>query len=322
MNYNLNKIITQILVSLTPRQRDIIQLRYGLRGGEPRTLAAIGNRYGVTRERIRQIETHALRAVQTQFEQSEYTAVRAAIKNYLEQMNGVRACALFALDWKENHNVVRCVLETNGGAQFHPEDKNRYAFWSLSPEHVKRATAFINELVSTLKVQSERSIHLPHDPVAQNYIAISKKFAVNPHGQFGLAEWRDINPKVSRDWAFMVLKKFHEPLHFLELTKEINKLRPNKKVNAQTIHNELIKDKRFILVGRGIYGLEEFNILPGTAREVLTHLLKKHGPLPAKDIVKIALTHRPFKEKTLLINLQNKNWFKRLDEGKYFVKKV
>lgn len=322
MNCNLNKIITQILSLLTPRQRDIVELRYGLKGGKPQTLAAIGNRYGVTRERIRQIEAHALRAVQAQFAKSEYADVRAAIKNHLEQVNGVRACTLLASDWKESHNVVRCALETSGSARFHGEDKNTYAFWSLSPEHVKRAATFINELVHSLKVTSERPAHLPHDPVAQNYIAISKKFAVNPHGHFGLAEWRDINPKVSRDWAFVVLKKHQEPLHFLELTKEINKLRPNKKVNAQTIHNELIKDKRFILVGRGTYGLEEFNILPGTAREVLTHLLKKHGPLPAKDIVKIALTHRPFKEKTLIINLQNKNWFKRLDEGKYFVKKV
>lgn len=322
MNYNLSKIITQILGLLTPRQRDIVELRYGLKGGKPQTLAAIGNRYDVTRERIRQIEAHALRTVQTQFAKSEYAAVRAAMKNHLEQMNGVRECALLTNDWKENHNVVRCVLETSNSACFHSEDKNTYAFWSISPEHVKRAMAFINELVSALKVRSERPAYLPHDPVEQNYIAISKKFAVSPHGQFGLAEWREINPKVSRDWAFVVLKKRQEPLHFLELTKEINKLRPNKKVNAQTIHNELIKDKRFILVGRGTYGLEEFNILPGTAREVLTHLLKKHGPLPAKDIVRIALTHRPFKEKTLIINLQNKNWFKRLDEGKYFVKKV
>lgn len=322
MNYNLNKIITQVLASLTPRQRDIVELRYGLKGGKPQTLAAIGNRYGVTRERIRQIEAYAFRVAQTQFAKSEFTDIRTAMKTYLEQENGVRQSSLLANDWKENHNVVRCALETSGIARFHDEDKNNHAFWSISPDHIKRAMSFINEFVGALKVKSERLANLPCDPVAQNYIAISKKFAVSPHGQFGLAEWRDINPKVSRDWAFMALKKRQEPLHFLELTKEINKLRPNKKVNAQTIHNELIKDKRFILVGRGTYGLEEFNILPGTAREVLTHLLKKHGPMVGKDIVKLALTHRPFKEKTLIINLQNKNWFKRMDEGKYFVRKV
>jgi len=322
MNYNLNKTINQVLASLTPRQHDIIELRYGLKTGKPQTLAAIGNRYGVTRERIRQIEAHALRAIQTQFAKNEFADMRAAIKNHLEQVNGVRACALLTHDWNENHNVVRCVLETSGSARLHHEDKNNYAFWSISPEHVKRATTFINELAGALKVKSERPALMPQDPVAQNYIAISKKFAVSPHGQFGLAEWRDVNPKVSRDWAFMVLKKQQEPLHFLELTKEINKLRPNKKVNAQTIHNELIKDKRFVLVGRGIYGLQEFNILSGTAREVLTHLLKKNGAMTGKDIIKLALTHRPFKEKTLVINLQNKNWFKRLDGGKYFVKKV
>lgn len=322
MNHDLNKIITQVLGPLTPRQRDIIQLRYGVKGGEPQTLAAIGKRYGVTRERIRQIETHALRTVRTQFAKNEFTNARAAMKNHLEQLNGVRECSLLARDWKENHTIVRCALEGSDIACFHDEDKNTYAFWSLSDEHIKQATAFINKLVSELKTAPERPANLPQNPMAKNYIAISKKFTVSPYGEFGLAEWRDINPKVSRDWAFLVLKKCGEPLHFLELTKEINKLRPHKKVNAQTIHNELIKDKRFVLVGRGMYGLHTFNILPGTAREVLTHLLKKNGPMPAKDIIKIALAHRPFKEKTLIINLQNKNWFKRMGEGKYFVRKA
>lgn len=322
MNCNVNKIVTQALAPLTPRQRDIIQLRYGLKNKAPQTLAAIGNRYGVTRERIRQIEAHALRAAQAQFARSEFADFKNAVKKHMEQWNGVRPYTLLAADFKENHQVMRCALEISDIARFHPEDKNNYGCWSLSDEHIKRATVFINELVNTLKTKSEHHTQLPQEAITQNYIAISKKFAVSPHGQFGLAEWRDINPKVSRDWAFLVLKKRQEPLHFLDLTKEINKLRPNKKVNAQTIHNELIKDKRFVLVGRGIYGLKEFNILPGTAREVLTNLLKKHGPLPAKEIIKITLAHRPFKEKTLIINLQNKNWFKRLDEGKYFVRKA
>ena len=307
---------------LTPRQRDIIQLRYGLKSGAGETLAAIGKRYNVTRERIRQIEAQALRSLHAQFAKAEFDGFRAATVAYLEKHKGMRRHDLVAKDMGQNGNTVRCAFEASTVAQFHPEDKAHYAFWGLTNDHIKRGTVFITDLATSLKRATGKTAVMPTDAIGVNYVSISKKFAVSPHGEFGLAEWRDINPKVSRDWAFLVIKKARKPLHFSEITTAINKIRPNKKVNPQTIHNELIKDKRFVLVGRGMYGLEEFNILPGTAREVLSHLLKKHGPMPAKDIVKLALSHRPFKEKTLLINLQNKNWFKRMDEGKYFVRKA
>ena len=322
MEYNLAKTVGQALTPLTPRQRTIIELRYGLKSEEPQTLAAIGNRYGVTRERIRQIEAQALRAVKAEFAKAEFNGFRKAIADYFSGHNGVRAHALVAADFRQNPNIVRCALEVSGAARFHGEDNERHAFWSMSDEGVRRASAFTATLVSSLKTKASQPAARPQDAVAYNYIAISKKFAESPHGEFGLAEWRTIVPKVSRDWAYIILKKMGKPLHFSEIAKRINALRKNKKTNPQTIHNELIKDKRFVLVGRGLYGLQEFNILPGTAREVLSHLLKKHGPLPAKDIVRLALVERPFKEKTLLINLQNKAWFKRLDEGKYFVRKA
>jgi hypothetical protein len=322
MELNPSKAIAQALAHLAPRQREIVQLRYGLKSGAGETLAAIGKRYNVTRERIRQIEAQALRSLRAQFAKAEFDGFRKEAAAYLERHMGLRRPDLVSSDMRENGAIIRCAFEASGVASFNPEDKAHYAFWSLSDAHVKKGTAYITDLVTSMKRTNGRSAAMPTDEVGANYVSISKKFAVSPHGEFGLAEWRDINPKVSRDWAFLVLKKAAAPLHFSQITTEINKLRKSKKVNPQTIHNELIKDKRFILVGRGMYGLEEFGILPGTAREVLTHLLKKHGAMPAKAIVGLALTHRPFKEKTLLINLQNKNWFKRMDGGDYFVRKA
>ncbi len=322
MELNPLKTINQALAPLTPRQRDIIQLRYGLKSAAGETLAAIGKRYNVTRERIRQIEAQALRSLNAQFAKADFDGFRAGVASYLEAHKGMRRHDLVAGDMNQNGNVIRCAFEASGVATFHAEDKAHYAFWSLTDAHVKRGTAFTAELIASLKRAAGKPTVMPTDEMAINYVSISKKFAVSPHGEFGLAEWRDINPKVSRDWAFLVLKKAQKPLHFSQITTEINKIRKTKKVNPQTIHNELIKDKRFVLVGRGMYGLEEFNILAGTAREVLSHLLKKHGPMHGRDIIQLALTHRPFKEKTLLINLQNKNWFKRMDEGKYTIRKA
>jgi hypothetical protein len=117
---------------------------------------------------------------------------------------------------------------------------------------------------------------------------------------------------------YLILKKASKPLHFNELSTEIRRLRPQKKTNTQTIHNELIKDKRFLLVGRGIYGLREHDVLPaGTIRDILLHILKNEGPMKPKDLIAKVLKHRIFKETTILFNLQNKKYFDRLSTGEY-----
>jgi RNA polymerase primary sigma factor len=53
--------VEHVLDTLTPRERRVLQLRFGLIGGHQRTLEEVGKRFGVTRERIRQIESKALR---------------------------------------------------------------------------------------------------------------------------------------------------------------------------------------------------------------------------------------------------------------------
>jgi RNA polymerase primary sigma factor len=57
----LHSEVQGVLDTLTPRERRVLQLRFGLIDGHQRTLEEVGKRIGVTRERIRQIETKALR---------------------------------------------------------------------------------------------------------------------------------------------------------------------------------------------------------------------------------------------------------------------
>jgi len=53
--------LDNVLAKLTDRERDVVRMRYGLDDGSPRTLEEVGKVFGVTRERIRQIEAKALR---------------------------------------------------------------------------------------------------------------------------------------------------------------------------------------------------------------------------------------------------------------------
>ena len=56
----LQEQISQVLDTLAERERKVIELRFGLADGHPRTLEEVGKEFGVTRERIRQIESKTL----------------------------------------------------------------------------------------------------------------------------------------------------------------------------------------------------------------------------------------------------------------------
>lgn len=325
--YNLNNLIGGLLSNLNNRQKDILRGRYGLADGRSLTLAALGAKYGITRERVRQIESLALALVKARFGRGDGGEFVKLIKNQLNKSGGVRQADLLYQDLRplfadgnaKNYQWrINFLLGSAGVFKFHPDDSDFYAFWYLNDGAVNKAVASINKLTAALAANPS----LSRSGFAENYISLSKKFAVSPYNDFGLACWPHICPKVSRDWSYLVLKKEGQPLHFTALTQAINKLRLNKKTNPQTVHNELIKDNRFVLVGRGTYGLKEFNILPGTAREVIGHILKKHGPQTSKETVRLVLEQRSFKENTLLLNLQDRKRFKRLADGRYTVKEV
>jgi len=100
----------------------------------------------------------------------------------------------------------------------------------------------------------------------QDYI--SKKLGKNPLGEWGHAVSPNIKTKGMRDYAFLVIRKHGSPIHFTQVAKNIEKLF-NKKAHVATTHNELIKDKRFVLVGRGLYALTEWGYISGVVKEVI-----------------------------------------------------
>jgi len=108
-------------------------------------------------------------------------------------------------------------------------------------------------------------------------------------------------------------------MHFSEIAKSIkNSEFKRKDVTTQAIHNELIKDKRFVLIGRGIYALESWGFDKGTVADVIAKVLKKASePLHRDEIVRRVLKSRQVKETTILLNLQSKPQFKRVAKATY-----
>jgi hypothetical protein len=152
--------------------------------------------------------------------------------------------------------------------------------------------------------------------VLLSYLKISKHIKQNILGEWGLAEWNNIIPKRMNDKIYLVLKKEGKPLHFTDITKLINEVKFDKKLaQPATVHNELILDEKYVLVGRGIYGLKEWGYKIGTVTEVIVAILRESGPLSRDEIVKRALEQRIVRKTTINLSLSDKNKFRKLPTG-------
>jgi len=159
----------------------------------------------------------------------------------------------------------------------------------------------------------------PAQAVLANWLGISKILAKNYFGEWGLTEFPSIKPRGVRDLSYLVMNRSNEPLHFSDVAKKIGEL-VGKRVHVQTVHNELIKDDRFVLVGRGLYALKERGYEEGTVKDIVTNILYNNGPMKREKIVELVSAKRFVKPNTIAVNLDNRKYFKKLEDGRYVVR--
>ncbi|MDP3725447.1 MAG: sigma factor-like helix-turn-helix DNA-binding protein, partial [Nanoarchaeota archaeon] len=334
--------LTPVLGVLTPRQKEVILGRFGLdKSGEAQTLAAVGERLNVTRERVRQIEQAALALIAKELKNSQLCVnIVNTAKKTLKSSGGVMKQELLLEKLSLaaegiNENYLSLFLEASHEFEFYPEDEEYWAFYYLSNTELRAATGFVEAWENFLESQKEKVLAGPYkthlkdfikkkriDPAhAEQFLAVSKKIHANTYGDIGLRAWPEIRPMTTRDRAYLILRKNKEPLHFVTIADAINDAKLSvQKALAPTVHNELIKDDRFVLVGRGMYALRECGYEPGIAKEVIKRVLKANGPMRAEQVVAEVSKQRTFKANTVVINLQNKNHFERLADGRYRVR--
>lgn len=334
------KIITKQLTScLKDRTRDIIVQRFGLsESAEKKTLEAIGDRYGITRERIRQITNFALDSIKENPSFDSYGEIFNELKDAIHR-KGKIVSEKDILNYlggdsaAENHIYFLLVLGDDF-TKMKEDDEFRHR-WTINRESADKIHAAlrvvhkeINEedlipekdIILSMKKYGEEIVgEKINDDIAQSWLNISKIIASNALGEWGYSYSPNIKPRGVRDLAFLVLRKEGSPMHFTEVAKKIMS-HFIRSAHPATVHNELIKDDRFVLVGRGIYALKEWGYRLGTVRDVIAHIIKHENiPLFKEDIIKKVLKERYVKENTILVNLQNSRYFKRNKEGKYLV---
>ncbi len=151
----------------------------------------------------------------------------------------------------------------------------------------------------------------------------AKKIEQNKFGHWGIDEWREIKPKTINDKIYLILKNNGKPMHFAEIANKINQISfDKKKANAATVHNELILDDKYILVGRGLYGLKEWGYKKGTVAEVIKGVMNESdAPLSREELVDRVLKQRIVKKATINLALMNRDKFEVNQDGKYSIKK-
>lgn len=336
ITFKPKQVVKRLLSPLSPRALDVMTKRYGLGDSVDRmTLEGIGKTYGITRERVRQIENFALGAIKKSDAFKKENAVFEELNKLVISMGGVVCEEDFLMHVSkdvstQNHLFFLLVL----GDQFRreKEDENFRHRWIVDDKVSMKVHDAIRELYKTLSHEDlvpeseilasflnhlkDVSEEYKNEEITKRWLSLSKTIAKNPLGEYGLAQSHNVNARGMRDYAYLIIRKHGSPMHFTEVAKSITQVF-GKKAHVATCHNELIKDDRFVLVGRGLYALSTWGYEKGVVKDVIAKVLKKEGPLTKKDIIDRVLKERHVKENTVFVNLQDTKMFKRTKEGKY-----
>ena len=324
---NYQQVCQDLLKDLNSKQKEIISRRFGLKKENKETLALIGDRFNITRERVRQIEKDSIDK-QIKPRLKKYSEVFKGFRKYLESFGGIKKedILLEELGDKENQAEVYFLLSISENFKRYVQNANFYPLWTDKETSLTLAKKNIELILREFKKNQkpltlQELKNLFQKDIEINFLIscleISKKIKQN-NDLFGLKEWPEINPRGVKDKAYLVLKKNKIPLHFSQIAEMIGE-------NAlpQTVHNELIKNQKFVLVGRGTYALEDWGYSHGNVNDVIFKLLKESKTsLSKKEILDGVLKQRMVKKNTVLINLNNKKYFLKTPKGKYKIKEA
>ena len=317
------------------REREIISRRFGL-SGPKETLEQIGDMLTITRERVRQLEKAILIRLRIGSEEGTIEGLAAAekivVRNLTEMGRVARVSALadkiYGRKTTAQEQSALAFIGSISASLALVEENDRYyqgvGIAEYGDDHAIKERA--DEIVAIIKKakkpltldELDNQLDYEHPSHIEAIASISKDLATL-NGLWGLTKWPTVNPKNIRDKIYVVLENKKEPMHFADIAEAISESDfKRKNVTVQAIHNELIKDPRFVLIGRGIYALTSWGYKKGTVADIITEVLKKADkPLTREQIVKEVLHARKVKETTILLNLQNKKLFKKVDKNSF-----
>lgn len=348
--FNALTIVDALLATLAPKEADVVRRRHGLTEKGKETLETIGKEYNVTRERIRQIENQSLAKMR---DSDVYPSVVGPAENTIVHILHEHGGAI------EEKMLYDNLLSEQEMAGHHPRylsfivthlipekveplpKKKKYdRGWKLKHVHID----FIDSMIQALEEVSEthgqpmdfEELHSKlqlHDTYQQHQdllnenairalLHVAGTMDKNPYEEYGLRAWGHVKPKRMHDRVYLILRKEGEPMHFEDIAEKITKIF-KKKAYPPTVHNELILNEEYVLVGRGIYALKEWGFKEGVVASVIADILDAAGkPLSRTAIIDKVLEQRMVKKNTIMLALTDKSRFKKTSDGLYAIAKT
>lgn len=353
--FSAREVMTVLLSLLSEREARILRLRYGFNSQSPQTLESIGHKLNLTRERVRQIEKQAIANITHHQKYEEViTPFRHLVISLLEQHGGLMSkeklfgkLVNLSQDQEPKESVLNFLLTNfmTGVDWVRERDfKPSLHLFGLSMDFVNQVLNELEKIFSQqdkilepkeiikifqaseyYKLQSEKFspwLSKNNNNLAQiifSYLDTHRHFTKTPFNQWGLASWPVMTPKRVNGKIYFVMLAVKKPLHFTKITQIVNQSWPKARdIKTATVHNELIADERFVLVGRGIYALKDWGYEAGKAEQIIENILKNSKrPLSEKEIIEQVKKKKMVKDATIKLSLKNQKKFEKNGEGEY-----
>lgn len=335
----------QVLSSLSEKERNVIERRIGLKG-QRETLQSIGNSFSpaITRERVRQIEDAGIKKVGRIIKATELASIQEKAREILSLHGDVMTrdkligaiIKELSLSQEINSYILEVIVQSDyeilkskpklgTRTYFHTPKITRKQVESVYKDALKvlkkkKDVMEKTDLYSTVLENIKSELGNLNTVFIDSVLDIFEDIVKGEETLIGLTRWKILNPKTLKDKAIYVMKKEKVPMHFVDISNKISDYL-GEAVKVNTIHNELIRNEEFILIGRGIYALKEWGFKPGTVLDVISDILTKEGgALSTEEIIKRVLKVRDVKKTTIYMNLQNKKIIERVGRNYYQLK--
>lgn len=337
---DIKQYVKEILETIDrEREREIIARRFGLYDRKE-TLEQIGELLGITRERVRQLEKAILIRLKLAAEKDlpHIDEVEKEFIKHLSEMGRaakVRNLAKKVCGSDDDRDKAHVAFLATLAPQLTVVDENDDYNQAVAIKDYYTEDSLKEKVTEIVKAIKDNKTPLTIDDLHKKLtgyehpnhvlsLATISKHLATLKNQWGYIKWPLVNPRNIRDKIYVILQENEKPMHFSEISEKIKDSEFKRKdVTTQAIHNELIKDPRFVLIGRGIYALKEWGYSKGTVSDIITSILKKSKePMHRDDIVREVLKSRQVKETTILLNLQGKKQFKRVAKATYALVEV
>lgn len=307
---------------LKPRHWFILDARFGLTGAEPRILEDIGQELGLTRERIRQIETRALRLVHSNLisANSDNELIKVILAPFGDQNVTVLSSSQLwellmsdpGLSIGQDLPVTNFLLWLHEVYQFEGMDsrlREKFYFRGLSNKQLLSVLACLKsifhetlEAVYTLSqvgdlIENETGLTLPDQVLAQ---LLQLQLQVEMKAEDAYAT--SFAFLARKEQVFRALRDLGEPTHYEAIVGALQaRLGNSEELNVRSMANYLVGDDRVRPLGRsGYWGLLEWGVEERPIRDLMVEVLQRAGsPLDAESIYNAIANMRPVARKSI-----------------------